>query len=137
MVGLAGAHCDTFERLEFGEEVLDEMAPFVHLLVDGERLGSTGMLRDDGRGAARVEIGDNAVAIECLVGDQCVEGQSFDERGNAHGVKALPREKHEAHAIAKRIGERPDFGGHAAFRPADRLVLGPPFAPCPWRCGGP
>ena len=36
LIGLAGAHCDTFELLELAEEVLDEMPPFVHLLVEGE-----------------------------------------------------------------------------------------------------
>src|SRR5436305_3285165 len=83
--------------------------------------------------APRVEFGDNGVAVERLVGDQRVEGQSLNERRHAHRVEALSRQKHEAHEIAERIGERQDFGGHAAFRTADRLALSPPFAPCPWR----
>src|SRR6202022_2001080 len=91
------------------------------------------MLGDDDLGAARVELGDNGVAVECLVGDQRVEGQSLDERRHAHRVEALSRQEHEAHEIAERIGERQDFGGHAAFRTADGLALSPPFAPCPWR----
>src|SRR5712671_8056673 len=109
------------------------MPPFVHLLIDGEGLGTARMLGDDGFGAARVEIGDNGVAVERLVGDQRVEGQSVDEWRHARRVEALSRQKHEAHEIAERIGEGQDFGGHAAFRTADRLALGPPFAPCPWR----
>src|SRR5580704_14382891 len=47
LIGLVGAHCDTFEHLEPVEEVLDEMPPFVHLLVDGERLCAARMLGDD------------------------------------------------------------------------------------------
>ena len=39
----------------------------------------------------------------------------------------------EAHEITQRIGERQDFGGHAAFRAANGLALRPPFAPWPWR----
>src|SRR3978361_860384 len=109
------------------------MPPFVHLLIDGERRCAAGALRDDGFGAARGEIGDNGVASERLVGDQRVEGQSVNQRWHAHGVEALSRQKHEAHEIAERIGESQDFGGHATFRTADRLALGPPFAPCPWR----
>ena len=120
--------------LSFSEEVLDEMPPFVHLLVDGERLCATRMLGNDDLGAARVEFCDNGVAVERLVGDQRVEGQSLDERRHAHRIEALSRQKHEAHEIAERISERQDFGGHAAFRTADCLTLGPPFAPCPWRC---
>src|SRR2546429_314595 len=91
LIGLAGAHCDTFELLELAEEVLDEMPPFVHLLVEGERLCATRMLGDHGLGAARVEIGDDDVAVERLIGDQRVEGQSLDERRHAHCVEALSR----------------------------------------------
>src|SRR5437588_8016014 len=133
LIGLAGAHCDAFELLELGEEVLDEMAPFVHLLVEGERLRAAGMLGDDGLGATRVEVGDDDVAVERLITDERVESQSLDERRHPHRIEALSWQKHEAHEIAERIGEGQDFGGHAAFRAADRLALGPPFAPCPWR----
>src|SRR5262249_21282530 len=133
LIGLAGAHCDAFELLEPAEEVLDQVPPFVHLLVDGERLCAARVLGDDGLGAARVEVGDDDVAVERLVGDERVKGQSRDERRHAHRVVALSRQKHEAHEIAKRIGEGQDFGGHPAFRTTDRLALGPPFAPCPWR----
>ena len=38
LIGFVGAHGDTFELLELAEEVLDQMTPFVHLVVDGERL---------------------------------------------------------------------------------------------------
>src|SRR5271156_488379 len=109
------------------------MPPFVHLLIDDEGLCTARMLGDDGFGAARVEFGDDRVAVERLVGDQRVECQSFDERWHAHRVEALSRQKHEAHEIAERISEGQDFGGHAALRTADRLALRPPFAPCPWR----
>ena len=70
-----------------------------------------------------------AFAVEGLVGDQCVEGQSLDERRHAHCVEALSWQEHEAHKITERIGECQNFGGHAAFRAADGLVLSPPFAP--------
>ena len=44
MIGFADADCDTFEFFEFGEEVFDEMAAFVHLGVDFELLGATRVL---------------------------------------------------------------------------------------------
>src|SRR5436190_8453057 len=109
------------------------MTPFVHFLVDGERFRAARMLGDDDLGAARIEFGDDGVAVERLVGDQRLEGQPLDERGDANGVEALSGQQHEAHQIAERIGQRQDFGGHAAFRTADGLALSPPFAPCPWR----
>src|SRR4249919_160430 len=133
LIGFIGAQRDAFELLEPAEEVLDQMPPFVHLRVDGERRCAARMLGDDDRGAARVEIGDDGIAVEGLVGDQRVEGQSLDERRNADRVEALSRQQHKAHEIAERIGERQDFGGHAAFRAANGLALSPPFAPWPWR----
>lgn len=49
MIGLVGAHGHAFELLELAEEILDEMAPLVHLLVDGEQscLGSLDANRAD------------------------------------------------------------------------------------------
>ena len=54
LIGFVGSHGDAFELFEFAEEVLDQMAPFVHLLVDGEGLSAARMLRDDDLGAALV-----------------------------------------------------------------------------------
>src|SRR5260370_25432212 len=70
LVGFVGAHGDAFEFLEFTEEVLDEMTPFVHLGVDLERDGAARVLRNHDLGTALIEIGDDVVAVEGLVGDQ-------------------------------------------------------------------
>lgn len=129
VIGLVSAERDALEFLELAEEVFDQMPPFVHFLVDGERFRAARMPGDDGLGAARVEIGDDGVAVERLVGDQRLEGQPFDERRSADRVEALSGQQHETHEIAERIGERQDFGGHAAFRAADGLAFSPPFAP--------
>src|SRR5262245_48535711 len=134
LIGFVGAERDAFELLELAEEIFDQVPPFVHLLVNGERLCSAGMLRDHNLGATRVEIGNDGVAVERFVGDQCVEGQSLDERRHADRVEAMAGQENEADEIAERVGERQDFGGHAAFRTTDGLALSPPFAPCPWRC---
>src|SRR5215204_494383 len=133
LIGFVGAHGDAFEVFELTEEVLDQMAPLVHLSVEGERLGATRMLGDDNLGAAFIEVGDQRIAVEGLVGDQRSEGDAVDERWHADRVEALPREKDEAHEIAERIGESEDLGGHAAFGAANSLAMSPPFAPWPWR----
>jgi hypothetical protein len=57
------AHTDAFEPLRPG-------AAICNLLVDGERLCAARMLGDDDLSAAHVELGDNGVAVECLVGDR-------------------------------------------------------------------
>ena len=40
LVCLVTSHCDAFEFLQLAEEVLDQVAPFVNVLVDIERLGA-------------------------------------------------------------------------------------------------
>src|SRR2546421_11058573 len=109
------------------------MPPFVHLLVDGERFCAARMLGDNDLGAALVEVGDNGIAVEGLVGDEAAKGEAVDERSDPDRIEAMARQENKAHEIAERIGEGQDFGGHAAFRTADSLALGPPFAPCPRR----
>ena len=58
------------------------MTPFVHLGVDLERDGAARVLRDHDLGAALVEIGDDVVAVEGLVGDQGAEFDPLDQRRN-------------------------------------------------------
>src|SRR4249919_1754064 len=133
LVGFVGAQGDTLELLELAEEVFDQMTPFVHLGVDFERGGAARMLRNHDLGAALVEVGDDVVAVEGLVGDQCAELDSLDQRRDAHRVEALSRQQDESDEVAERIGEGQDFGRHATLGFADGLALSPPFAPCPWR----
>lgn len=132
-VCLVGSHCDAFEFLQFAEEILDQMAPFVNFLVDVERLGAPGMLRDYDLRLAFVHVFDNPVGIKGLVGDQAAEFDVFDQGCYANGVKAMTGEQDEPHQIPKRVGQREDFCGPTALRLADGLILGPPFAPCAWR----
>src|SRR5688572_31598047 len=63
-----------------------------------------------------VEFGDDAVAVEGLVGDQASEIGSSEQRRDA-----------------ERIGQGEDLGAQAALGAAYGLALSPPFAPCPWR----
>ena len=91
------------------------------------------MLRDHDLGAARVEVGDDDVAVKSLVRNQAAKGETVDQRRHADRVEALAGQQHEAHKIAERIGQRQDFGRHAAFGAADGLAFRPPFAPWPWR----
>src|SRR5690554_1916967 len=84
-------------------------------------------------GAALVEVGDDGVAVERLVGDQRAKRDAVDERRPADRIEAMAGQQDEAHEIAERIGERRDLGRHAALGAADGLALSPSFAPWPWR----
>lgn len=133
LVGFVGSHGDAFEFLEFTEEVLDQMTPFVHFGIERNRLGSARMLGDDNLGAALVEIGNDAIAVEGLVGDQSAEGEAVDERFDADRIETLARQQDKAHEITEGVGKCQDFGCHASLGAADGLALSPPFAPWPWR----
>jgi hypothetical protein len=132
-VCLVASHGYAFEFLQLAEEILDQVTPFVNVLVDVERFGAPGVLRDDDLRLAFVHVFDDPVGIKSLVSDQAAEFDVLDQRRDADGVKAVAGEQDEAHQISKRVGQRKDFGGPAALRLADGLILGPPFAPCAWR----
>ncbi len=131
LVGLACAHGDAFELFEFAEEVFDEVAPFVHLLVDIARRDALWPLRDDDLGAALVEFGDDPVGVEGLVAEQGIELDPVDERRYTDRVVAIAGKQFEAHQVAQGIGEHEDLGRPPAFGLAYGLILSPPFAPCP------
>jgi len=132
-VCLVASHCYALEFLQLAEEVLDQVAPFVNLLVDVERLGAPLMLRDYDLRLTLVHVFDDPVGIKSLVSDQAAEFEVLDQGRNADGVKAMAGEQDEPHQVPKRVRQREDFGGPAALRLADGLIFGPPFAPCAWR----
>jgi len=54
------------------------------------------VLGDDHFRPAFVEIGDDPVGVEGLVGDQAAELDALDQRGDADCVEALSRQQNEA-----------------------------------------
>jgi len=132
-VCLVASHCYALEFLQLAEEVLDQVAPFVNVLVDVERLGAPLMLRDYDLRFALVHVFDDPVGIKSLVRNQAPEFEVLDQGRDAYGVKAMAGQQDEPHQVPKRVGQREDFGGPAALRLADGLIFGPPFAPCAWR----
>jgi len=133
LVSFVASHGDAFELLKFAKEVFDEMAPFVNLGVDGDRIETVRALGNDNAGAALIQLGDDPVGIERLIPDQRAEGDAVDQRGDADRIVALARQEMETDQIAERVGEGEDFGGPAAFGLAYGLALSPPFEPWPWR----
>ena len=133
MVGFVGSHGNALELLEPTEEVFDEMPPFVEFAIERQWSCASWVLRDDDLGTARIEIGDDGIAVKGLVGDETTEIETFDQGLDADRVEAMAGQEFEAHEIAERVGQRKNFGRHATLGAADGLALSPPFAPCPWR----
>ena len=115
LVRFAGSHGDTFELLEFSEEVLDQMTPFVDFSVYFQRFGAPWVLRYDNLCAAFIHVFNDPVCIKRLVGDQAAEFDIPDQRGDAYSIKSLSRQQAEAHQITQGIGQGQDFGRQTAF----------------------
>ena len=131
VVGLVASHGDALELFEFAKEVLDEVSPLVNFGVDLQGLQTLRHLGDDDLGASFVQLGNDRVAVEGLVGDETAELHVSDQRRDADCIVALAGQKGEPDQIAECVCEGQDLGGQAAFGFAYGLALSPPFAPCP------
>ena len=123
------AHGDALEFLRLAEQVFNEVTPFIDVAVDVDRQLASRHLRDDDFRAARVEVVDDPVCVERLVGDQAIELDAADKRGDAGRVMPLAWQQHEADEIAERIAQRQDFGRQTPFGTANGLILSPPLRP--------
>src|SRR5580692_8674028 len=130
-IGFLVACGHSTELFEVAEEIFDEMAPAVHMIVARDGLGAIGFWRNDRHGAAFVQRGAQPIGVEGFVGKQRVEVDILDQGLDADTVMTLARHQDEAHQVTQRIDQRHDFGCQTAARPADGLILSPPFAPAP------
>ena len=69
------------------------MAPFVDLGVDCGGAHAAWMLRHNDLGAMRVEIGNDFIAVESLVGPQRAVFDTCNQWGNAYGIEAVARQR--------------------------------------------
>ena len=132
-VGFVVSSGDAAELFDPLKEVLDEVPPRVHLGVVRDWRFAVGLGRDDRAGAAFFERCAQGVVVERLVGEEGVEIDAVYERLDADAVVTLAGQQDEAGQIAQGIDEGDDLGGQAAARPANGLILSPPFAPAPCR----
>jgi len=105
-VCLVGSHGDALELFEFGEEILDEVAPLIDFRVDGERFGTPWMLGNDNFRATLIQLGNDAVAVESFVRDQTIKIDAIDERRDTNAIEPLAWQQNEAHEAAERICQR-------------------------------
>jgi len=105
--------------------------PFVDFLVDRDGMLSFWSLGNDDPRAALVHFLNDPVGVESLVGKDRVEIDAVDQGSHADCIVTLAGQEVKPHEVAKSIGQGKDFGRPTAFRLSDRLILSPPFAPCP------
>lgn len=127
--GFVGPERDAIELLEFAKEVLDEVAPLLHLLIDRERLTALRSLRDDYLGAARVHVFNDHVAVIGLVSQQGSERDAQDQRRYTDSMTSVTGQKCKADKASERVRHDEDSCLPSTFRLSDSLILSSPFAP--------
>ena len=126
-VGFVVARGDAPELFDFLEDVFDQMALFVHLLVVVDCSASAAVGRDHRQGVALVQFRPEPIAVEGLIADQRLERDAVQQRLDADAIVALARQQDEAREGAERVDQRDDLGGQTAARFADGLILTPPL----------
>src|SRR3954447_24287725 len=121
--------------LQLGEEVLDQVARLVEILVVGAGVLAVGLGRGHRRPAGPSEgLEHPLLGIEGLVGDQRVGLEVGQQRVRPGEVVLLPRAGRDAGRVAERVGQGVDLGAQAAPASTDGLVAGPPFSAAPALC---
>src|SRR4051794_3023305 len=123
--------------LQLGEEVLDQVARLVEILVVGAGVLAVGLGRDHRRPAGPSEgLEHPLLGVEGLVGDQRLGPEVGQQRVRPGEVVLLPRAEREAGRVAERVDGGVDLRARAAPAAPDGLVARSPFfaapAPCWW-----
>ena len=106
------------------------MTPLVNSGINLKWCDALRHLRNDGFGAAFIQLFDDPIHVERLIAEQGVELDTLKERRDADRVVAMVRQKFETREITTCVGECQDLGRQFAFRLAYGLALSPPSAPC-------
>ena len=115
---------DGTELLEFGEEILDQVARLEQVSVIVAAYLPVGLGWDyDGLAGGEEWIDDPLLGVERLIGDQRFGLHCWQQLVGTQKIVRLAAGQGEANRIAERIDQRVDFGAQSAARAADRLVL--------------
>lgn len=118
--------------LEFVEQSLDQIAPFVFRAVVRGGIAPVDLGRDHRLDACGLDLLADRVGIISPIRQEGLDPVCYhaEQRGEALHVVGLPRCQHEAEGEASGIAPRVELGGEAAARSAKRLgLLSPLFMP--------
>ena len=128
---------DGAELLEFGEEVLDQMARLVQVLIIVARVFSVGFVGDDRHLAGPFQRQHDAlVGVESLVGDHRVSLQLRQQNIGPLQIAGLSASEMKSGRVAERVHRPPrrvNFGAQTSFAASDSL-LAAPFLRAPALC---
>ena len=118
------------EILEPAEAALDDISAFVGTFAEGMGDDTVGFVGDDGLSATTYDFAAKLVAVIPFIGQERAHGRR--ERQNIwrrRDVGVLARGQMQDDRPAERIAQRMYFRRAASTRPADRLIMLPPFPP--------
>jgi len=133
VVGFVLAHGYLPKLYDFLEDVLDQVAPFLHLLVVGDGPGAAAVGRDHRQSAAFVRRRFQPIAVEGLIADHRFDRDAVQQPLDADAIVALARHLEEARKIAEHVDQCDDPGCQTAARFADVQISNPPIAAPPCR----
>jgi len=81
-VGFVGTHGDTSEIFQIAEEILDQMPPTIHHLINLQRFFALWSLGNTNQRTALIHLVDDPVGIKCLIRQKRIELQPPDQRFN-------------------------------------------------------
>ena len=112
------------ELLEFGEEVLDQVACLVGVLVEGPGHSAVRLGGDhNGFASRRQRLDDRCVGIESFVGNQQIGLHGWQQVVGADQIMGLSAGQEEGDRVAERIDQGVDLATQPTARSPDRLVL--------------
>ena len=121
---------DAAPVLQAAEHALDDVATLVEVWIEGARVLSGGIVRDDRDRSAFCQILSEAACVIGAVGGErlCGRGLRDDDECGAN-VSELSLRHLEGDGPALCVADGMDFGRAPAPRTADPLLLRPPFPP--------
>ena len=121
---------DAAEVFEPAKAALDDVSAFVGALVEAMDDDTVGFVGDDGLSATTYDFAAKLVAVIPFIGQERAHGRR--ERQNIwrrRDIGVLARGQMQDDRPAERIAQRMYFRRAASTRPADRLIMLPPFPP--------
>jgi len=121
---------DAAEVLKPAEAALDYISASVSTLVEAMDHDAVGFVGDYGLGAATNDFAAKLVAVIPFVGEERAHGwRERQDIGSRSDIGILTGRQMQNDRSAERIAQRMDFCRTTAPRPADGLILLPPFPP--------
>lgn len=115
--------------LDSGKEVLDQMAPLVSFPVVGAPLFAVGPGRDDRSGATRLQLSEQAIAVEGFISQQSAKGEVAEQWRRPFPSCLCPGSRRKRTRLPRAVHQRHNLCCQPAAGAANALALRAPFAP--------